>query len=324
MDRARAKVYVAARLPESFLAPLRERCDVAVYDGVSPLTPDQLLPNVRDIEGLLLPAVLPVDAQVLKAAQRLRVVSNIGVGYDNIDLEQATGKGVLVTNTPDVLSDAVAELTMALMLQLSRRLPESQQIVREGRWDPAAAAVPMGVDLKGKTLAVIGLGRIGCRVARRALAFDMRVVYHDLRSQVSGPPGVSRAAGLEEALRQADFVTLHTDLTPQSKHLIGAQQLAAMKPAAYLINTSRGAVVDQAALYQALKAGRIAGAALDVLEEEPPRPDEPLLTLPNVIVTPHIGTATRETRSAMIELAVQNLLACLAGEPCDYVVNRPA
>ncbi len=323
MAQGRSKVYVAALLPQRFLAPLLKRCDLTAYEGSGQVPRDELLRRVCDVEGLLGPSVLPVDAQVLEAAEHLRVVSNIGVGYDNVDLSRATQEGVLVTNTPGILSDAVAELTMALMLQLSRRLRESEQFVREGRWDPSGAAVPMGVDLKGKTLAIIGLGRIGAQVARRALAFDMRVVYHDVRADVEAPPGVSRAVGLEDALREADFVTLHANLTPQSAHLIGARELAMMKPAAFLINTSRGPIVDQAALCEALKAGRIAGAALDVLEKEPPPPDEPLLTLPNVIITPHIGTATRETRSAMIELAVGNLLACLAGEPCEYVVNRP-
>jgi glyoxylate reductase len=321
--QGRPKVYVAARLAERFLAPLLERCEVSVYQGASPVPRDELLRQVRDVDGLLGSAMLPLDAQVLDAALRLRVVSNIGVGYDNVDLARATEKGVLVTNTPGILSEAVAELTIALMLQLSRRLCESERVVREGRWDPSGAAVPFGEDLKGKTLAIIGLGRIGCQVARRALAFDMRVIYHDVRPDVEAPPGLNRATGLDEALREADFLTLHANLTPQSARFMGARELALMKATAYLINTSRGAVVDQAALYEALKAGRIAGAALDVLETEPPPADEPLLSLPNVIITPHIGTATRETRSAMIELAVRNLLACLAGEPCDCIVNRP-
>jgi len=324
-DRAqgRPRVYVASRLPERFLAPLHERCDVSVYQGAGPVSREELIRRVRDIDGLLGSAILPVDAQVLEAAQRLRVISNIGVGYDNVDLARASEKGILVTNTPEILSDAVAELTMGLMLQLSRRLRESEQVVREGRWDPAGAAVPFGEDLKGKTLTIIGMGRIGRQVARRALAFDMRVIYHDVRADAPAPPGVSRAADLEDALRQADFVTLHPNLTAESVRLIGARELALMKPTAYLINTSRGPIVDQAALYEALVTGRIAGAALDVLETEPPPPDEPLLSLPNVVITPHIGTATRETRSAMIELAVRNLLACLFGEPCEYVVNRP-
>ncbi|MBI2913505.1 MAG: D-glycerate dehydrogenase [Chloroflexi bacterium] len=317
------KVYVAARLPEHFLAPLLERCQVTAYEGRGQVPRQELASQAREVEGLLAPSSLAIDTGVLEAAQRLRILSNIGVGYDNVDLEQATRKGVLVTNTPGILSDAVAELTMGLLLQLSRRLPEAEQVVREGRWDASGAVAPFGTDLRGKTLAVIGLGRIGREVARRALAFDMRVIYHDARADVPSPPGVGRAADLEDALRQADFLTLHTNLTPGSAHLIGARELALMKPAAYLINTSRGAIVDQAALFEALKTGRIAGAALDVLEQEPPAPDEPLLSLANVIITPHIGTATRETRSAMIELAVRNLLACLAGEPCENIVNRP-
>ncbi len=324
MATGKPRVYVAAALPQRFLAPLLARFDVAVYRGAGLVSRDELLRRVAGAEGLLGPSTLPVDAEVLDAAPCLRAISNIGVGYDNVDLARATQRGILVANTPGILSDAVAELTLALMLQLSRRLREAEQVVREGRWDPAGAAVPMGADLKEKTLSIIGLGRIGREVARRALAFDLRVVYHDVRADAPAPPGVVRAGSLDEALRQADFLTLHANLTPESQHLIGERELSLMKPTAYLINTSRGPIVDQRALYQALKEGRIAGAALDVLEQEPPPPDEPLLTLPNVIVTPHIGTATRETRLAMIELAVQNLLALLTGRPCAYVVNPPA
>jgi glyoxylate reductase len=284
---------------------------------------EDLLEAVRDVEGLLGPATLPVDAGVIGAAKKLKVISNIGVGFDNVDLEAATNAGVLVTNTPGILSDAVAELTLGLMLMLSRRLRDSEDVVREGRWDESGAAVPMGVDLKGKTLAIIGMGRIGREVARRALAFDMRVIYYDVGEEVREPAGALRVSSMKEALVEGDFVSLHTNLTDATRHLVGAEELAVMKPTAYLINTSRGGVVDQAALYEALNAGKIAGAALDVLEEEPPSPDEPLLGLSNIRITPHIGTATRETRLAMIELAVGNLVTCLRGEPCDRIVNRP-
>jgi glyoxylate reductase len=178
------------------------------------------------------------------------------------------------------------------------------------------------MDLKGKTLAIIGMGRIGCEVARRADAFGMRVIYHDVRPDCAAP-GDSTRVEFHEALREADFLSLHTNLTDESRHFIGEGELAAMKPSAYLINTARGPIVDQQALYAALKEGRIAGAALDVLETEPPPKDEPLLSLPNVVITPHIGSATRETRDAMGRLAVQNLLDCLEGRPCANVVNRP-
>jgi lactate dehydrogenase-like 2-hydroxyacid dehydrogenase len=299
-----------------------ERCEVTVYRGAGPVSRTELSEQLREAEGLLGSAVLPLDAAVLESAPRLRAVSNIGVGYDNVDLECASRRGILVANTPGILSDAVAELTIGLMLTLARRLPESMAVVTEGRWDRAGAAIPMGVDLKGKTLAIVGMGRIGRRVAQRALAFGMRVVYYDVAGVASPLSGASAAGSLEAALRGADFVSLHTNLTPTSRHLIGARELAMMKPEAYLVNTSRGAIVDQSALYGALKEGRIAGAALDVLEEEPPAADEPLLRLANVVITPHIGTATIETRGAMVELAVRNLIACLFDEPCECVVNR--
>lgn len=319
----RPVVFVAARLPERFLAPLADRCEATVHSGPGPVTRDELIEHLRDAEGLLGSAVLPLDAEVLASAPRLRAVSNIGVGYDNIDLECASRRGILVANTPGVLSDAVAELTIGLMLTLARRLPESMAVVTERRWDRAGTAVPMGFDLKGKTLSIIGMGRIGREVALRALAFGMRVFYFDVAGVASPPNGASAAGSLEDALREADFVSLHTNLTRASRRLIGARELALMKPAAYLVNTSRGAIVDQAALYEAVKARRIAGAALDVLEEEPPAADEPLLGLANVIITPHIGTATIETRSGMVELAVRNLIACLFGEPCECIVNPP-
>jgi lactate dehydrogenase-like 2-hydroxyacid dehydrogenase len=318
----RPAVFVAAPLPKRYMAPLEERCQVTVYHGAGPVSRTELSEQLREAEGLLGPAVLPLDAAVLESALRLRAVSNIGVGYDNVDLDCANRRGILVANTPGILSDAVAELTIGLMLTLARRLRESMAVVIEGRWDRAGAAIPMGVDLKGKTLAIVGMGRIGRQVAQRALAFGMRVVYFDVAGMADGMNGASAASSLEAALRRADFVSLHTNLTPGSRHLIGARELAMMKPEAYLVNTSRGAIVDQSALYEALKEGRIAGAALDVLEEEPPAADEPLLRLANVVITPHIGTATIETRGAMVELAVRNLIACLFDEPCECVVNR--
>ena len=277
--------------------------------------------ELREAEGLLATAILPLDAGVLDRAPRLRVVSNIGVGYDNVDLEHTARRGIVVANTPGILSGAMAELTMGLMLMLSRRLREAEQFARGGSWARAGVSLPLGNDLAGKTLAIIGMGRIGREVARRALAFGMRVLFYDPVA-VANPPGDTiRAPGLSEALREADFVSLHTTLTAETRHLIGARELAMMKPGAYLVNTSRGSVVDQAALYQALVDEKIAGAALDVLEEEPPAVHDPLVALPNVIVTPHIGTATVETRSAMIELAVRNLVACLFAEPCECIVN---
>jgi glyoxylate reductase len=304
----------------AFLEPLAGY-DVGAYGGNGPISRDELISSIRDASGLIASATMPIDSGVLDAAPRLRVISNFGVGFDNVDLARATERGVRVTNTPGVLSDAVAELTIALMLQLSRGLPEAVRVVKEGRWDRSGSWLPLGTDLKDKTLAIIGMGRIGMEVARRALAFGMRVVYYDARADAPHPAATERATDLMAALRGADFVSLHTNLTAETRHLIGRRELREMKQTAFLVNTARGPIVDQKALYAALRAGEIAGAVLDVLEEEPPPRDEPLLSLPNVIITPHIGSATRETRAAMARLAVQNLLDCLEGRPCPNIVN---
>lgn len=284
------KIYVNLSLPERFLDPLRQEFIVDAYDGPGRAPRETLLSHLADASALL--GFVKVDKTLLAAAPELRIVSNIAVGYDNVDLEAATQRGVIVTNTPDVLTDAVADLTMALILQLSRRIDEGREFVRDGRWQHGESP-PLGHDLKGKTLAIVGMGRIGTALARRAAAFGMRIVYHDIRA-VSGPKiGAEAAGSLADALRQADFVSLHANLTPESEHCLGRHQFALMKPTAYLVNTARGAIVDQDALREALQEGRIAGAALDVLSPEPPASDDPLLKMPNVIITPTLAAPPR-------------------------------
>ena len=254
-------------------------------------------------EGILVSSRVVLDRAVLASAPKLRVISTMSVGVDHIDLDATRQRAILVTITP-VLSDAVADLVMALMVMLARRIPERMRAVGEGEWSD----LPLGGDLAGKVLLVVGLGRIGREVAARASAAKMVVRYVDSRPDLPSVAGVDRVGALAEGLRQADFVSLHVDLNAGTRHLIGAAELASMKPTAFLVNASRGGVVDQAALVQALAGGEIAGAGLDVLEEEPPRPDNPLLSAPNVIVVPHIGSATTETRSAMARCAVDNLI----------------
>jgi len=319
MPPERKSVYVTHGIAERLLEPITREFKMTSFGGQGLVPREELLRQLRHVDGLLGRAT--IDEELLNAAPKLRVVSNIAVGYDNVDLEAATRWGVLITNTPGVLSDAVADLTMALILQMSRRLPEAVRFVTEQRWGKVGEALELGVDLNGRTLTIVGMGRIGQVVAQRAIAFGMRVVYYDVRGEVETELPLEPMASLDYALAEADFLSLHTNLTPGSRHLIGDEQLAAMKPTAYLINTARGTIIDQAALCRALSDGRIAGAALDVLEDEPPSPDDPILRLPNVIITPHIGSATHETRSAMVELAVRNLIACLNGEPCPNVVN---
>jgi len=316
----RPRVFVALRLSGEERARIEAACDVQYFKGKGMPSKSELSAGVVKADGLLGSAQLPVDSDVLAAAPKLRVVSNFGVGFDNVDLEAARERGVLVCNTPGVLSDAVADLTLGLLVALARRLPEAERFVREGGWG-TRPGLALGTDVGGKTLGIIGLGRIGVAVAKRAHAFGMSITFHD---KFREPPNVAPFCAyreLDDLLVEADFVSLHVNLGPETRGLIGARELTLMKPSAYLINTSRGQTVDQAGLVAGLRGGELAGAALDVMEEEPLPPDDPLLTLPNVILLPHIGSATVETRQAMRDLAIDNLLAALRGERPKAVVN---
>lgn len=319
MPGRKPPALVALPLPAAALARLRERCEVRLLEGAA--TPERVMERLGDAEGLLCSTRLPVDAALLRAGPRLRVVSNFGVGFDNVDLEEATRRGIAVCNTPGVLSEAVADLTMGLILALSRRLVDNALFVRQGGWTQGAAPPPLGFDLVGKTLGIVGLGRIGRAVARRARAFGMEVRFHDVFRDPGSDEDFCLYRDLDDLLAESDIVSLHVNLTPETRHLIGARELARMKPSSYLVNTSRGPVVDQRALAEALQRGAIAGAALDVLEVEPPLPDDPICSASNVIILPHVGSATRETRAAMLEMAVGNLLAVLHGEPPASCVN---
>jgi phosphoglycerate dehydrogenase-like enzyme len=288
--------------------------ELTVVDLVG-ATDAQLEPALRDAEALLVNSHHPVDARVLGLAPRLRAISTVSVGFDHIDIATAAGRSISVTTTP-VLSDAVADLTIALITMTLRRLREAVDDIGRGVWSTGL----LGSDLRGKRLLLVGFGRIAREVAARALAAKMTVVAYDVRPELPPMTGVERVATLEEGLATADIVSLHVDLNPSTAHLIDTDALARMKPTAIVVNTARGGVVDQAALLHALQNGRIAGAALDVLETEPPDPSEPLLQLPNVVVLPHIGSATVETRRAMLDCAVDNLVACLRGESCSNVL----
>ncbi len=316
----RPRVYVAIRLPADARARIDAACDVDYFEGEGIPSESELIDGVAKADGLLGSAQLPVDSDVFAAASKLRVVSNFGVGFDNVDLEAATKDGVLVCNTPGVLTDAVADLTLGLILALARHLPEAERFARDGDWQ-RGARLALGTDVGGKTLGIVGLGRIGVAVAERAHAFGMSIAFHDMFREppIETPPCTYRE--LDDLLAVADFVSLHVNLRPETRGLIGAKELTLMKPTAYLINTSRGQTVDQAALVAGLRNRELAGAALDVLEDEPPRLDDPLTTLPNVILLPHIGSATVETRQAMRDLAIDNLLAALRGERPKAVVN---
>jgi phosphoglycerate dehydrogenase-like enzyme len=310
----RYKAVVALPLAEHLLAQMTQ-CDLVVLPGGRD---DAALFNraMADAEGLLVSSNVIVDRDVMASAPRLRVISTMSVGVDHIDLAAAIERHIEVTITP-VLSDAVADLAMALMTMLSRRIPEAMHAVASGCWNETS----LGGDLAEKHLLIVGFGRIGQALATRALSARMRVRYVDSRLGVSSVPGVERADGLAEGLPSADFVSLHVDLNAKTRHLIGKEEFALMKPSAFLINTSRGGVVDQAALTWAIAQEEIAGAGLDVLEEEPPRSDEPLLLAPNVIIVPHIGSATSETRAAMAQCAVENLLVGLRNDRSPFAVT---
>jgi glyoxylate reductase len=305
-----ARVFVTRALPFEALDRLRAEHEVDEWPGDMPPAPDDLRAGVASAEGLLSLVTDRVDASVLAAAPRLRAIANMAVGTDNIDLEAAAARGIPVGNTPDVLTDATADLAFALLLALARRIVPGAAMVREGEWRTWEPAGDLGADLAGATLGIVGRGRIGQAVARRAEGFGMEVVHS---SRSSGVP-------LDELLASADFVSLHTPLTPETRGLIDAAALKRMKPTALLINTARGGVVDQGALRAALIAGEIAGAALDVTEPEPLPADDPLLDAPNLLVVPHVGSATVRTRGKMAAMAVDNLLAALAGRPMPHPV----
>ena len=313
------KVCIIVSIEEDLQAQIRAVCDVTQIDPRASRA--EILEAVKEAEGILLTPRVKADAEFFEAAPKLRVISTTSVGYDPFDIPEATRREVVVCNTPGVLTAAVANLTMSLIFALALKLFENEAFVRNGKWGRREPLPSLGMDIQRKTLGVIGFGRIGQEVTRRMQALGMRTLWYDVFDQPHPSAPVSQYRSLEALLAESDFVSLHTNLDPSSRHLIGAAQLALMKPTAFLINTARGPLVDQEALTQALKAGQIAGAALDVLEKEPPDPEEPIVHLPNVICFPHMGTATVETRRAMRELAVQNLLAVLAGERPPAAVN---
>ncbi|MSQ12235.1 MAG: D-glycerate dehydrogenase [Dehalococcoidia bacterium] len=320
------RVFVARRIAPEALAMLDNQAEVEVWEGEAQPPRALLLKQAACADGLLTMLTDQVDTELLSGAPRLRVVSNMAVGYDNIQVSECTLRGVLVGNTPGVLTATSAEFTFALLMAAARRVVEADRFVREGRWRHWQPDLLLGRDLHGATLGVVGLGAIGREVAVRARAFGMRVIYCSAHRHPDDEArhGLTWAPDLGALLRESDFVTLHVPLKPATHHMIGREQLRMMRRHAVLVNTARGPVVDQRALYEALRDGVIGGAALDVAEVEPMPPDEPLLSLPNVVVVPHIASATVATRTRMAVMAVQNLLAGLRGEPMPHCVNPEA
>ena len=317
-----ARCFVTRRLPGPALGRLRAAHHVDVWPERLPPPYEQLLARAADADGLLTLLTDRVDASLIDHSPRLRAISNYAVGYDNVDLEAATARGIPVGNTPDVLTDATADLTFALLLAAARRLPEAIAAVGDGDWLTWEPGLYLGAEVFGATLGIVGFGRIGQAVARRASGFDMTVLHTGSGSGTGGESGSeSGPASLESLLERSDFVSLHCPLTPETYHLIDDRALARMKPSAILVNTARGPIVDHDALRRALIAGEIAGAALDVTDPEPLPAGDPLLEAPNLIVVPHIGSATRAARERMADLAVDNLLAGLDGRPMPHQVN---
>jgi glyoxylate reductase len=316
------RVFVTRALPGSApLERLRSAAEPDVWALERPPTSEELAARAAGCAGVLTMLTERVDAELLDARPELRVVANMAVGYDNVDVAAATARGVLVTNTPGVLTETTADLAFALLLGSARRLVEGQRAVCGGAWGPWHPTWLLGREVHGATVGIVGPGRIGTAVARRAQGFGMRVRYHG-RREVAGFPG--DRAGLGELLASSDFVSVHVPLNAETERMFDAAAFARMQPHAIFVNTSRGGVVDQPALREALVRGEIGGAALDVTTPEPLPPDDPLLEAPNLLVTPHVGSATGPTRERMAGLAVDGLLAALAGKRPQHLVNPEA
>jgi glyoxylate reductase len=305
-----SRVFVSRQLPGPALRALATEHDVHVWPHTQPPTASQLLRCMRDAEAAITLLTERITVGLLARCPRLKVIANYAVGYDNIDTGAAAARGVAVGNTPDVLTDATADLTFALLLAAARHLPAAEQYVRHGKWTTWQPGGHLGHAVSGATLLIIGYGRIGQAVAQRARGFSMKIL-------TAGRPDL---ADLPQLLGEADYVSLHCPATPATRHLIGSAALSRMKRTAVLINTARGQIVDTAALTHALQAGKIAGAGLDVTDPEPLPPDHPLLESPSLVITPHIGSATQAARSAMTDCAVANVQAGLAGRPLPYPV----
>ncbi len=316
-------MYVTRRLPAAAMELLQGAGDVALWDREEiPVPPEILAHELQAAHGLLCLLTDSVDEGLLERAPGLKVVSNLAVGYDNIDVEACRRRGITVCNTPGVLTEATADLTWALLLATARRVGEAERCLRQGHWSTWSPMFMAGAEVSGATLGIVGLGAIGTAVARRALGFGMGILYHNR----SRRPGLERDLGLErveldELLSRSDFVSVHLPLTAATHQLLGERELRLMKPTACLINTARGAVVDEAALYRVMREGHLFGAGLDVFAREPLEPDSPLLTLPNLVLLPHIGSATVATRTAMACLAARNLVAVLQGRAPLHAVE---
>ncbi len=316
------KVFVTRLIPAEGLAMIRDAAEMEVWQEELPPPYETLLQKIRDADGLVSLLTDKIDPNLMDSNPRLKVVSQMAVGYDNIDIPAATARGIPIGNTPGVLTDTTADFAFALMMSAARRIPEGIDYVRAGKWKTWGPMLLTGPDLHGATLGIVGFGRIGQGMAKRAKGFDMRVLYYDVyrREDLEKEWGV-QYVDMDALLRESDFVSLHVDLNATTRHMMNAAAFAKMKRISILINAARGPMVDPAALYDALKSGTIAAAALDVTEPEPIPSNSPLLTLPNCIIVPHIASASVATRAKMATMAAANVIAGLRGEKLPTCVN---
>ncbi|WP_158736802.1 D-glycerate dehydrogenase [Alteribacillus sp. YIM 98480] len=317
-------VYITRKIPEEALEIIQASCEVKMWDKEdTPVPRDILKKEIQDVEGIYCLLTENIDAELLSEANNLKIISNMAVGYNNIDVEAASEKGIMVTNTPGILTETTADLTFALLMAASRRLIESSDYLREGKWKTWSPMLLTGQDIYGATLGIIGLGRIGEAVARRANGFGMNVLYNGRSRKMRAEEELDISfADKETLLRESDFVCVLTPYRPETVNLINESELALMKSSAVLVNTSRGGIVNEDALYDALKNGEIWAAGLDVFKTEPASPDHPLLTLPNVVALPHIGSASKHTRLNMAKMAADHLLQGLNDEVPAHLVNE--
>ena len=319
---AKPKVFLTRIIPDRGLKLIKDFCETDIWPDELPPSREVILEHVRGVDGFLCLLTDKIDGEIMDAAgPQLKVISNHAVGFDNIDIPAATARGIPVGNTPDILTDATADFSFGLMIAAGRRIMEGEHHVREGKWKTWSPSLLLGVDLKGATLGLVGFGRIGKAMARRAAGFDMRVIYYDPVEVRLDPEIKATRVDFETLLEDADFISLHTPLTADTRHLIDAAALAKMKPTAVLVNTSRGPVVDLDALYKALEEHRIFAAGLDVTEPEPLPAGHPLLTLDNALIMPHIASASKATRDKMAWMAAQNLISGLKGEHLPNCIN---
>jgi glyoxylate reductase len=324
---ARPKVFVSRVIAQEALDKIAANAEMTVWPEELPPSYETLLEKAKDAHGLLTMLTDKINAHAISRLPRLKVISNMAVGYDNIDVKVATERGIVIGYTPGVLTETTADLAFALMMAAARRIVEADNYTRQGKWKTWGPLVLQGQDVHHAVLGIVGMGRIGAAVARRAKGFDMKVLYFSrtrLSSDEERGLGIEYVPEVSQLLTKADFISINVPLTKETKYMIGEKEFAMMKPNAVFVNTSRGAVVDQKALYKALKSGQIFAAGIDVTETEPIPANDPLLTLPNIIIPPHIGSSSFATRTKMAMMAAENLLAGLHGELPPNCVNPEA